>query len=103
MVVAEVAIEPIGTGSPSIGDFVTACVELLTKEKDLKFDVTAMGTIVEGDRKKVFGVVERMHEKCLQMGAKRVLTELRMDERVDKPLHMEEMEQEVEQRLTRGG
>ena len=50
MVVAEVSIEPIGTGSPSIGEFVTACVELLEKERDLKFQVTAMGTIVEGDR-----------------------------------------------------
>ena len=46
--------------------------------------------------------MDRMHDKCLQMGAKRVLTEFRMDERVDKPLHMEEMEREVEQHLTRG-
>ena len=103
MVIAEVSVEPICTGSPSIGDFVTACVGLLETERDMKFEVTAMSTIVEGDRKKVLGLVDKMHEKCLQMGAKRVLTEFRMDERVDKPLHMEEMEREVEERLTRRG
>lgn len=101
MVIAEVSIEPIGTGSPSIGDFVTACVGMLESERDVKFEVTAMSTIIEGERKKVLGLVDKMHEKCLQMGAKRVMTEFRMDERVDKPLHIEEMERKVEQHLTR--
>lgn len=101
MVVAEVSVEPIGTGSPSMLEFVTACVEILEKQRDLKYDVTAMGTIIEGDRKRILTIVDQMHEKCLSMGAMRVLTEFRMDERVDKPLHMDEMEREVEERVAR--
>ena len=101
MVVAEISVEPIGTGSPSIADFVTACVELLEKQPDIKFEITAMGTIIEGERKKVLTLLDQMHEKCLQMGAPRVLTELRIDERVDKTLHIEEMEREVEENIAR--
>ena len=101
MVVAEVSIEPIGTGSPSILDFVTACVELLEKQRDVKYEVTAMGTIIEGDRKRILTLVDQMHETCLNMGAKRVLTEFRMDERVDKPLHIDDMEREVQEHLTK--
>ena len=101
MVVAEISIEPIGTGSPSIGEFVTACVELLEREPNVKFEVTAMGTIVEGDRRTVLSLVDQMHEKCLHMGAQRVLTEFRMDERMDKPLNIEVMQREVEEHLTR--
>src|SRR3990170_73014 len=101
MVVAEISVEPIGTGSPGIADFVTACVELLENQRDVKFEVTAMGTILEGERKTVLTLLDQMHEKCLQMGAPRVLTELRMDERVDKPLHITDMEREVQEYLSR--
>ncbi len=101
MVVAEVSVEPIGTGSPSMLDFVTACVELLERQRGVKYEVTAMGTIIEGDRKQILSLVDQMHEKCLSMGAKRVLTEFRMDERVDKSLRIDEMQREVKEQLVK--
>lgn len=100
MVVAEVSFEPIGTGSTSYSDIVTACVGVLNQQKDVKFDVTAMSTILEGDRDRVLKAVADMEEACFKAGAKRVITNLRIDERRDGPMKSaQEMESEVEQNL----
>lgn len=103
MVVAEVSIEPIGTSSPSYSDIVTACVSALSKQPDIKFDVTAMGTILEGEREKVLRAVSDMEDACFRAGAQRVVTNLRIDERRDRPMKpAQEMEREVEQRIHGG-
>ncbi|MDA8188402.1 MAG: MTH1187 family thiamine-binding protein [Dehalococcoidales bacterium] len=104
MVVAEVSFEPIGTGSPSYSDIVTACVSVLNQQKDLKYDVTAMGTIIEGERDRVLKVVSDMEEACFKAGARRVVTNLKIDERRDIAMKsMQEMEREVEQRIAQTG
>ncbi len=99
MAVAEVSIEPVGTCSASIGDLITACVGVLQQQQDVKWDVTAMGTILEGDRGRILSLVQQMDDACFRAGAPRVLTNLRIDERSDKLLHMDEMEREVESNL----
>lgn len=99
MAVAEVSIEPLGTGTPSIGDLITACVSVLQKQQDVKWEVTAMGTILEGDRSRIMSLVQEMDDACFRAGAKRVVTNVRIDERSDKALHMQDMEREVESKL----
>ena len=103
MVVAEVSIEPIGTASPSYSDIVTACVDVLNRQKDVKFDVTAMGTILEGERDSVMNAVSNMEDACFKAGAKRVILNLRIDDRRDRPMKSaQEMEREVEMKVGRG-
>jgi len=99
MAVAEVSIEPLGTGSTSISDIITASVKVLQNEPNIKFDVTAMGTIIEGDRHQILSLLERMEDACFRAGAERVITNLRLDDRRDKQISMQQMEREVEQRL----
>ncbi|MBI4318136.1 MAG: MTH1187 family thiamine-binding protein [Chloroflexi bacterium] len=100
MIVAEVSIEPIGTGTPSYGDLVAESVKVLKGQNDVTYDITAMGTILEGDREKVIRLVNEMTEACFKAGAKRCLTNVRLDERRDRPmLPMEEMERQIEQKL----
>jgi uncharacterized protein (TIGR00106 family) len=103
MAVAEISIEPLGTDSPSVGDLITASVQALKKEGNLKFDVTAMGTVVEGDSAQLLQAALRMQEACFQAGAKRVLLSIRLDERHDKTSSMEQMESKVERNLGLGG
>ncbi len=67
MAVAEISIEPLGTDTASIGDIITSCVQVLKDEKQLKYDVTPMGTVIEGDRHQILTVAERM-EGCLLPG-----------------------------------
>ncbi len=99
MAVAEISIEPLGTDSASISNIIRSCVEVLKGEKQLKFDVTPMGTVIEGDRHQILSVAERMEEACFRAGANRCIVTIKLDERHDKPMSMEQMEREVEEQV----
>jgi uncharacterized protein (TIGR00106 family) len=100
MVVAEVSIEPIGTSNPSFGNMVAKCVDALNQQPDIKFQVTATGTILEGERNRIFQAVNSMEEACFQAGAQRVITNIRIDERHDQPMKsIQQMEQEVDSQI----
>ncbi|WP_027718034.1 MTH1187 family thiamine-binding protein [Desulfovirgula thermocuniculi] len=101
MAVVEVSVVPLGTGSASISSYVARCVELLEAEEGLRYQVTPMGTVIEGDLDRILAVVRRMHEVPFREGAARVLTTLRIDERRDRPLTMEGKVAAVKEKLGR--
>jgi uncharacterized protein (TIGR00106 family) len=76
-------ITPIGTGSPSVSRWVAGVEEILRATR-LEHQLTAMGTIVEGDLDEILAVVRRMHEHPFTQGAVRVSTLLKIDDRRDK-------------------
>ena len=84
MAMVEVSIVPVGTESPSVSEYVARAVKVLRAEKDLKYELTAMGTIIEGDLARLLTVVRKMHEAVLDCGVKRVLTTVKIDDRRDK-------------------
>ncbi|MCX8172944.1 MAG: MTH1187 family thiamine-binding protein [Archaeoglobaceae archaeon] len=85
MIVADVSIIPIGVGE-SVSKFVKKAVEEI-KRSGLKVEVTAMSTIVEaGKVEDIFSAIQRAREAVFEMGAKRVYTIIRLDERRDKEL-----------------
>ncbi|TZE82153.1 MTH1187 family thiamine-binding protein [Calorimonas adulescens] len=90
MAIAEVVIVPLGTGSTSLSSYVAACEDVLRKEKDIRYQLTPMGTVIEGDVHKIVDVVMRMHEVPFEKGALRVSTTLRIDDRRDKEATMEQ-------------
>ncbi len=49
MAMVEVSIVPVGTNSPSVSQYVALALKVLQAEKDLKYELTAMGTILEGE------------------------------------------------------
>ena len=83
MAIAEVSIVPIGTQSASVSSYVAACVRVL-KESGLTYELHGMGTIIEGDLRALFEVVQRMHVVPFDAGALRVVTTLKVDDRRDK-------------------
>ena len=85
MAVMEISIVPIGTGSPSISSYVADCIRVLTKER-VTYELTAMGTNVEGELKKLVTVALKMHEIPFRKGASRVVTTIKIDDRKDKKL-----------------
>ena len=87
-VVAELAIVPIGTGDAGVSHYVAACLEILEGRKDLSYQLTPMGTVIEGSLDVVLEVTRQMHEVPFEKGASRVITTLKVDERRDKPLTM---------------
>ena len=86
MAMVEVSVVPVGTETPSVSKYVVRAVQLLQEERDIKYELTAMGTIIEGDLERLLALVRRMHQSAFDMGAKRVVTTVKIDERRDKPI-----------------
>jgi uncharacterized protein (TIGR00106 family) len=99
MAIAEVSVVPLGTKTPSVSQYVARAVKVLERDKDVKYQVTAMGTILEGDLDRILAVVKRMHEAVLVEGVVRVLTTIKIDDRRDKPQTMNEKLDSVKKKL----
>jgi uncharacterized protein (TIGR00106 family) len=87
-VVAEVTVVPLGTGSASLSAWVADVEKVLKGFPRLKSLLTPMSTILEGDLDEVIEAVKAMHEAPFRLGALRVCTTLRIDDRRDRPLTM---------------
>ena len=88
MAIAEVSIIPLGTRTPSVSKYIARAVSVLRQEKDVKYELTSMGTIIEGDLEKILKVVKKMHQATFDEGAMRVVTTIKIDDRRDKPSTM---------------
>lgn len=102
MAVMEISVVPLGTSSPSISDYVADCVALL-KDEGLRYEVTPMGTQVEGELEALVRVALKMHEAPFRRGAMRVLTTIKIDDRRDRPVTLQGKRQAVLERLRHGG
>ncbi len=89
MVIAEVSIAPLGTGSTSISGYVADCHKILQQQQEVQYQLTPMGTILEGDLDAILGLIRKMHEIPFAKGAGRVSTAIKIDDRRDKNASME--------------
>ncbi len=83
MAIAEVSVVPIGTESTSLTRYVVSCLKVL-EDAGITYEVHGMGTIIEGDVKDLVNVLLQIHEAPFGVGANRVLTTIRIDDRRDK-------------------
>ncbi len=90
MAIAEISVVPLGTETPSVSKYVARAVKILKQEKDVKYEITPMGTIIEGDLDKILAVVRKMHEGTFGEGVARVLTTVKIDDRRDRSQDMKE-------------
>jgi uncharacterized protein (TIGR00106 family) len=84
MAIAEVSVIPLGTKSPSVSQYVARAVKVLEQEKGIRYEMTAMGTIIEGDLDRILEAVKKMHEGTFREGVARVITTVEIDDRRDK-------------------
>ncbi len=89
MALLEISVVPLGTPTPSIGDYI-ADVVLACKKSKVKYKLTDMGTIVEGRPADLFKLAQKLHETPFKKGVKRVLTTLSIDDRRDKRVKLED-------------
>jgi len=80
----EVSIIPLGTGTASVSQYVAQAVGVLKGKNDIKYEMTAMGTIIEGDLERILSLVREMHGAVFGAGVVRVVTTVTIDERRDK-------------------
>ncbi len=88
MAVVQISCTPIGEGTGGISKFVAGCLQLVEKS-GLKYQLTPMGTILEGEIGAIFALVQQMHESPFNAGAQRVSTLIKIDDRRDKEHTME--------------
>ena len=88
MAIAEVSVVPLGTKTPSVSQYVARAIKVLEQEKDMKYEITPMGTIIEGDLDRILAVVGKMHEGVFGEEVARVLTTVKIDDRRDKAQSM---------------
>lgn len=100
MAIVEVTVVPIGTPSTSISAYVAGCLKILQRAEGVKYQLTPMGTIIEGDLDRVLSLVRKMHEAPFAAGAGRVTTTVRIDDRRDKDITMVGKVSAVEARLS---
>jgi len=98
MAVVFLSITPLGTGTPSVSRYV-AGVERILRASGLKSQLTAMGTIIEGDLDEILRVVRQMHEHPFTEGAVRVSTFVKIDDRRDREHTIAGKMKSVEEKL----
>jgi uncharacterized protein (TIGR00106 family) len=89
MAIAEISIVPLGTKTASVSKYVARAVKALQQEKDIRYELSAMGTIIEGELDKILSLARKMHEEAFSEGVIRVLTTIKIDDRRDKALSMD--------------
>ena len=98
MAVVQISCTPLGEGSGGLSKFVAGCLQLV-KDSGLKYQLTPMGTILEGELDDIFALVRKMHESPFNAGAQRVSTLIKIDDRRDCEHTMERKLRSVQQRL----
>lgn len=96
-VIADLCVVPIGVGV-SVSKYVAACERVLT-EANLKTQLHAYGTNIEGEWDDVFNAIKRCHEVVHEMGAPRISSTLRFGTRIDRDQTMEEKVRSAQEKI----
>jgi uncharacterized protein (TIGR00106 family) len=88
MIIAQLSIAPIGKGT-SVSTYVQQVINILEKE-GIKYQTNPMATTIEtNDLTTLLSIVQKAHDAVVKAGAKRIITELKIDDRKDKNVTME--------------
>jgi uncharacterized protein (TIGR00106 family) len=77
---AQVTITPIGTGE-ELKEMIAKAVAIIEKS-ELDYQLTSMGTIIEGDWDEIMVIVKKCHDEITNF-ADRVVTNIVIDDRKD--------------------
>ena len=99
MAIMEISVIPLGTKTPSVSKYLVNALKILKNEKDIKYELTSMGTIVDGDLEKLLALAKQMHEAVFGDKVLRVVTVIKIDDRRDKPLSMEGKMKSIQDKL----
>jgi uncharacterized protein (TIGR00106 family) len=104
MAIIDVTVIPIGTESSSVSHYVADMQNILKgfKEKGkIEYLLTPMNTIIEGELSTLFEVAQAIHEAPFSKGIQRVATNIRIDDRRDKKVSMNDKIKSVESKLSK--
>jgi uncharacterized protein (TIGR00106 family) len=83
MIIADIAIFPIGINGTELSKYVSVAVEVIKKSK-IKYNLTSMGTQIESESLNViYEVIQSAQEAIFELGIGRVYTIIKIDDRRD--------------------
>ncbi len=95
MPLVELQVLPLGTGSPSVSEYVIEAVKVI-KEKAKEYKVTPMATVMKvDDIADACAIIKEIEKKLQEKGVKRVVIIMRVDDRFDKELDMDKKVERV--------
>lgn len=94
-IIAQLSITPIGEGT-SVSRYVNIALNVI-REEGIHFNTGAMATTLEAESlDELFRVVKKAHDAVIDAGAKRVIIDLKIDDRRDKSATIESKLKAVE-------
>ncbi len=101
MVIVEFVVVPLG--ERSLSGYVAEIVKLL-ESRGVKYQLTPMSTIIEVPTVGgAFEIIKEAHERMFKLGADRVSTTIRIDDRRDREVKMEDKVRSVMEKVRSGG
>lgn len=83
--ISQLSISPVGEGI-SLSKYVKNVIEVI-KKHDVKYKVNDMSTVIEtDDLETLFSIIKEAHDSLIDSGVKRIITELKIDDRRDKKI-----------------
>jgi len=83
MIISQLSIAPVGAGI-NLSKYVKIVITILRKN-NINFETNDMATVIETENlETLFKVVQEAHNAVIKAGTKRVITELKIDDRRDK-------------------
>jgi uncharacterized protein (TIGR00106 family) len=110
---AEISVIPIGSATiisnelrekeikpTSMSKEIAVAFEAISQIKDIKIMLTSMGTQIESNNiQNVLKAVEAAHQAIKEIGVKRIISTVRIDERLDKAYTLEDKVKSVKEKL----
>ena len=112
---AEISVIPIGSATiisnelrekeikpTSMSKEIAVAFEAISQIKGIKVMLTSMGTQIESNNiQNVLKAVEVAHQAIKEIGVKRIISTIRIDERLDKAYTLEDKVKSVKEKLTK--
>jgi uncharacterized protein (TIGR00106 family) len=99
MPILEISVIPVGTSTPSFSSAVTNAVRLI-EQKGLQYQITPTATIIQGEMDQLMEIAKEIHTNALASGVQRVITNISIDDRLDKEIQLDQQVSIVEQSLS---
>ena len=102
VVIAEISLIPLKKGKASMSDEIAVAFTAIKKTKGLKVILTGMGTQVESSNlKTILDAVEAAHDAVKKVGVYRIISTVRIDQRLDKMDTLEDRVKVVTKKLSK--
>jgi len=100
MALMHLTIIPLGTNSPSLGEYV-ADIQKVLEKSGFPYELTDMGTIIEGKTEDLLKLATQLAEMPFSKGVNRVSTQISLDDRRDRKVSIGAKKVSVADRLAK--